>query len=61
MSEKIKWREEDFTEDELKLLKLAFKLVDDVVQLQRTDNYDVYQCNTLYELKEKLGIFDLLE
>lgn len=51
---------EDFTEHELALLRLAFKLVDDVVEMQREDNYDVYMCNELYSLKNKLGIYDLL-
>ena len=48
--------EEDFTLDELMLLKMAFKLVDDVVEIQRTDRYDVCLCNALYDLKNKLGI-----
>lgn len=52
---------EDFTEDELHLLRMAFKLIDDVVEMQRDDNYDVYMCNTLYDLKNKLGIYDLLD
>lgn len=50
------FKEEDFTEDELVLLKMAFKLVDDVVEMQRTSNYDVHLVNELYNLKEKLGI-----
>lgn len=52
--------EEDFTTDELRLLRMAFKLIDDVVEMQRYDNYDVYMCNVLYDLKNKLGIYDLL-
>ena len=28
---------------------------------ERTDNYDVYWCNVLFSLKEKLGIGDILE
>ena len=55
------FQQEDFTEDEFKLLKLAFKLIDDVVESQRTDNSDVYMCNMLFHLKEKLGIFDIVE
>ena len=51
---------EDFTEDELLLLRMAFNLVDDVVEIQRDSNYDVYMCNVLYDLKNKLGIYDLL-
>ena len=51
---------EDFTEDELRLLRMAFKLIDDVVEMQRDDNYDVYMCNVLYDLKNKLGIYDVL-
>lgn len=57
---KGKFTEEDFTLDELMLLKMAFKLVDDVIEIQREDNYDVYLSNELYSLTEKLGIDDLV-
>lgn len=56
-----KFKEEEFTEDELALLRLAFKLVDDVVEMQRMGNSDVYMCNVLYYLKEKLGIDGLVD
>ena len=55
-----KFKEEEFTEDELMLLRLAFKLVDDVVEMQRTSNSDVYLCNELYNLTQKLGISELI-
>ena len=58
--ENLKFEESDFTEDELLLLRLAFRLVDTVVETQRTDNYDVNVSNSLYYLKEKLGIYDLV-
>ena len=58
---RVEFKEEEFTEDELMLLRLAFKLVGDVVEYQRTSNSDVYLCNELYYLKEKLGINDLLD
>lgn len=58
--ENLKFEESDFTEDELLLLRLAFRLVDTVVETQRTDNYDVNMSNSLYYLKEKLGIYDLV-
>lgn len=57
----MKREESEFTEDELKLLRLAFKLADTVVEVQRVDNYDVDMCNSLFYLKEKLGIDDLVE
>lgn len=53
--------EDEFTKDELMLLRLAFKLVDDVVELQRSDRYDTFLPNELYSLKEKLGISDLVQ
>jgi hypothetical protein len=59
--DKQKWTKEDFTEDELMLLKMAFRLVDDVVEIQRYDRYDVHLPNELYGLKEKLGIYDLVD
>ena len=52
--------EYDFTEDELRLLRMAFKILDDVVEMQRDDNYDVYMCNVLYSLKVTLGIDELV-
>lgn len=59
--DKQKWTKEDFTEDELMLLKMAFRLIDDVVEIQRYDNYDVYLSNELYSLKNKLGIYELVD
>ena len=55
------FKEEDFTKDELMLLRMAFKLVSDVVQIQREDNYDVHLCNELFSLEEKLGIYELVK
>lgn len=52
---------QEFTKEELLLLKMAFTLVHDVLELQRVDNYDVDMLNVLYSLKEKLGIINLLE
>jgi hypothetical protein len=57
---KVEFTEEDFTEDELMLLKMAFSLADNVVQTLRTDNYDVYLTNTLCDLKHKLGVYYIL-
>ena len=56
-----KWTKEDFTEEEFMLLKMAFRLIDDVVEIQRYDNYDVYLSNELYSLKNKLGIYELVD
>ena len=58
---KRKFNEEDFTQDELMLLKMAFNIVDVVVESQRSSNYDVYLHNEFYSLKEKLGIDDLID
>ena len=52
--------ESEFEEDELMLLKMAFKLVDDVVEIQRRANEDVYWSNVLFGLKEKLGLGDIV-
>ena len=54
------FKEEDFTEDGLMLLRMAFKLVNDVVEMQRADRYDVHLSNELYDLKETLGISELV-
>ena len=57
---KGKFTEEDFTVDELMLLKMAFNLVDTVVETQKEDNYDVCLSNELFNLTLKLGIDDLV-
>lgn len=54
------WQESDFTEDQLRLLRIAFKMVEDMVELQRYGNSDVFMSNELFHLKEKLGISDLV-
>ena len=61
MDERVVFKEEDFTEDELMLLRMAFKLVSTVVETHRTDNYDVHLSNELFSLEEKLGIYDLVK
>ena len=57
---KGKFSEEDFTVDELMLLKMAFNLVDTVVETQKEDNYDTCLSNELFNLTLKLGIDDLI-
>lgn len=57
---KGKFTEEDFTVDELMLLKMAFNLVYTVVETQKEDNYDVCLSNELFNLTLKLGIDDLV-
>ena len=52
---------EDFTEDELKMLKVIFKGAEAILEAKRIDNYDVDDVNTFYYLKQKLGIYDLIE
>ncbi len=52
---------EDLTDDEIMLLKMAFKSVEEIIEIQRYYHYcDVDLCNTLFRLKEKLGIYDLV-
>mgnify|MGYP003312779895 CR=1 FL=1 len=51
----------DFTEKELYLLKLAFKLVDEVVEMQQEWPLYTDMRNDLYCLQNKLGIYDLIE
>lgn len=56
----ISFSEDDFTEDELMLLRLAFGLVDVAVESARRDNYDVDRSNALYDLKHKLGVYEIV-
>ena len=51
---------ENFTEDEFKLLKLAFELLDVTVEGIYKLNWDRYD-DIVYSLKNKLGIYDLLD
>ena len=51
----------NFTEDELRMLNMIFKGAEAVLEAKREDNYDVYDINVLYSLKQKLGIADLVE
>ena len=62
MPERIEFKEEDFTENELLLLRLAFKLTEEVVDAQVSSNSCL--CNMrddLYDLKQKLGIYELVD
>ena len=51
---------EDFTEDELNLLCMAFKLLDTAVEGMYKLDYTNYE-NDVYHLKQKLGIDELIE
>ena len=48
--------EEDFSENELRMLKLAFALVDCDTETRRESRYDNDEVNAVYTLKEKLKI-----
>ena len=52
---------EDFTEEELKLLHMAFKLLDTALdEYDSLDyNYHAYQ-EDVHSLKEKMGIYNLI-
>lgn len=56
-----KFTKEDFTNEQLMILKMAFTLVENVIEMQRENNYDVLMCNELYYLKDKLGIYELVD
>lgn len=52
-----KFVKEDFTEDELMLIKMAFGLADTVVEIER----DITHLNdTLFNLVYKLGLEDIV-
>ena len=50
---------EEFTEDELILLRMAFRLLDVAVEEYYRLDYSDYR-NTAFELKEKLGIYEIV-
>jgi hypothetical protein len=49
--------ETDFTEDELELLRMIFSGAEAVIQAIQNN---IWASNLLCDLKEKLGIYDLL-
>lgn len=55
------FNKEDFTEDELILLKMAFKMLDAAAKEYGKLCYGSDYGNEIFNLKEKLGIFDLIE
>lgn len=56
MSDKI-FTEEDFTEEELEMLRAIFKGAEAVIDSMADSTW---LSNTLFDIKEKLGIYDLL-
>ena len=54
-------KKEDFTEEELIMLKAIFKGANAIIYSLREDRYDVYAANTLFHLEEKLGIYGIVE
>ena len=59
--ENIVFEESDFTEEELAILRLAFKVTETILESERIDRYDVDRVNAFYYLKNKLGIYDLVD
>ena len=59
MNEK-KFKESDFSDEELAMLKAIFAAADAAVQAKRTDNYDTYDSNILFSLTVKPGIDDIV-
>lgn len=56
----MQWTKEDFSEDELVLLRMAFRMLDEAIDAQRELMYGADYRNEVYYLKEKLGIYDLV-
>ena len=56
----MRFNKEDFSEDELTLLKIAFRLLDVVVEDGRYLDYSGDYRNDVFCLKEKLGIYDIV-
>ena len=56
----ISFEEDMFTSEELMLLRMAFNILNTIVESMREGNSDVYMSNTLYDLKNKLGIYDIV-
>ena len=60
-NENVSFSEDMFTNEELMLLKMGFNILDTVVESMRNGNSDVYMSNVLYNLKNKLGIYDIID
>lgn len=52
---------EDFTEDELILLRMAFRMLDAAIEEERHLYYSGDYRNEVFYLKEKLGIDNLVD
>lgn len=50
-----------FTKEEITMLRAIFKGAEAAIEARREDNYDVYEVNILHSIKEKLGIYDIIE
>jgi hypothetical protein len=62
--DRVVFEREDFTSGELGLLKLAFSLLEEVGSVfEYGDVWDDREkvCNIIFNLKNKLGIYDLLD
>lgn len=51
---------EDLTDDEIVLLKMAFKSLETMLEIQEWHCY-AHLCDEFYRLKEKLGIADIVD
>ena len=55
-----KFTKNDFTEDELMLLRIAFNSAQNVTEELQKNGYDSHLVNELFHLEEKLGIYNLV-
>ena len=61
MEDRKPFKEEDFTEEELVILKTIFSMGDAMAEGLRGSDYCVDSIgNTIFELTEKLGINDII-
>ena len=60
--EKVEFERDDFTDEQFNMLKMMFRMADQMTYaIEDEPYYDHSFANILFELKEKLGVLDLVD
>ena len=62
LTNKVEFEREDFTDEQFNMLKMMFGMAEQMAYRMGQDPYyDHSFSNTFFELKEKLGVLDLVD
>lgn len=60
--EKVEFERDDFTDEQFNMLKMMFGMADQMVyEMEQSPYYNHSFSNILFEVKEKLGVLDLVD